>query len=320
MTDALMDASSMNPAYQAAEEDYCPDLAAVNFEAIAQLELPAGLRGLSDSLGNSPLAARPEAFIPYFVVMNTLNYQFWSLDPVAGFVRYGHGGAVGAIAMQNSFHAAWLEALGPDAAELSLEETVERGAAFAAMLASKGVSYIFGDIPNPDSRRDILLEVLDPVKLQSACRYLLATLRKEARLGWQDAQVLAKLFPRAYGDRYLKKAQLTLMFIGGQWDALHPNNLCELDVSAAADYQLPKVLRTLGVLVYGPALAALVDSGALIPEDSPEERALRSATVKACKALAAHFKCSIPVLDFWLWMNRNVDRDALFHRTPSTNY
>lgn len=110
------------------------------------------------------------------------------------------------------------------------------------------------------------------------------------------------------------------MFIAGEWNAQHPELACALDVTAAAVYQLPKVLRTLGILRYSEILAQSVDSETPIAKEGAEERAIRAATIIACDLLATHFGCSIAEVDFWLWLNRNQSHDAKFHLTFTSAY
>lgn len=93
-----------------------------------------------------------------------------------------------------------------------------------------------------------------------------------------------------------------------------------MDVSVAADYQLPKVLRHLGVLTYSPKVAGLVDNELPIVSGSPEERAIRAATVLGAEELAKHLGLSIPQLDSWLWLQRNAAKAAKFHLTETTYY
>jgi hypothetical protein len=316
-----MTPSLRNPVLAVADQDYQPALVRVDEEAIGQLSVPQGLESMGVTLPVGLISEDLAAFVPYFVAMNTLNYQFWELDTNGQLQRYSHGGKVGALAMQDCFYAAWLNAwleVAPAAA--SVEEHVRLTAtSLRTRIAQDGVTGIFGNIPESESRQRLLLEVLDAPKLSGAAEYLVNRIRKTSRLGWEDATLLAQVFPQGYGDRYLKKAQLTLMFIVGQLNGL-TRTQCQLDVTAAADYQLPKVLRVLGVLRYGKALAERVDQQQPILADSSEERAIRAATVKACERLAAQFGCSLPEVDFWLWLNRNQARDAQFHLTGTTAY
>jgi hypothetical protein len=210
-----------------------------------------------------------------------------------------------------------------DAVALELPPFV-RSLAAASMLRDKverkGVAFMFGDIPAAETRKELLLEVLEPSYLGGAAAHIIHRCRERKVLHWFEAQRLADVFPKAYGDRYLKKAQLTLMFIAGQWMATGGDAIQLEDISAAADYQLPKVLRSLGLLQYSEVLATAIDQGQEIVSDSTEERAIRAATIFACDTLTEQFGCTIAQVDFWLWLMRNSAKTAEFHRTFTTDY
>lgn len=307
-----------NPALLAAEEDYNGSLVSVNVEAIEYLERPADLKAMGASLSGI-LADDPEFFVPYFIVMNTMNYQFWDKEPEQELSRYCKDGKIGALAMQESFQKAWESAF-----QRTDGPCLSRSLATAQILLQEilwnGVEFVFGNIPAADTRLEILKEVLATTgTLATLTKEILNSCYNDKKLSWTHARALAACYPKGYGDRYLKKAQLTLMFIAGQWQE-KLNSPIELDVSAAADYQLPKVLRAEGVLVYGPELAQAVDTELLIEEDSPQERAIRAATIKACERLSKRFNCTIAEVDFWIWLMRNSAKTAKFHLTKTTKY
>lgn len=306
-----------HPVLAAAHADYADDLVALDEDAIAQCAPADRLQRMGATLPFDSHAAQALEGIPYFIAMDSINFQFWDVTATGVFLRYRHAGLEGALAMQQAFRQAW-EAQAARLAHLS--GTGHTRAVIEALfhrIAAEGVSGIFGDIPAAAARTGILLEVLgDAGRLIEVSAKLYAALVLRGSLGWAEAELLATRFPLAYGDRYLKKAQLTLMFIAGQWQG--PD--CRLEVTAAADYQLPKILRAMGILRYAPELAARVDSQQLIDADSREERAIRAATVLACEKLAAHLGCAVPEVDFWLWVNRNRARDAKFHLTRTTAY
>lgn len=309
-----------NPVRAVAAADYAPALVAVDLEAIAKLDRPEGLESLGPSLADE-MGREPGLFVPYFIVMDVLNYRFFSHDEQGKFVRYEHNGNVGALAMQSAFLNAWRMELARVPPTFSpLERSCDAAARMRDRIAMAGITSILGPIPGPEEREALLLEVLDPPVLAQLYERISAAANQAGSLGWQEAQWLAEAFPLAYRDDYLKKAQLTMMMIGGQWSAVPGAAPLTLDVSAAADYQLPRVLRRLGLLTYAPALASAIDTGKLIPKGSAEERALRSATIIACDALAAHFDCTVAQVDFWLWLNRNSARDDQFHLTYTTDY
>lgn len=311
-------ASPMNPALTAAYEDFDPGLVEVNDKAISELALPAGLKGIGGSL-EGELGQDPDLFIPYIVAMNPLNFQFFDVQANGDFVRYEHGGKVGALAMQDAFLGAWQFAMQGLEHLTSRERSLAAASRLLHRIEAEGIPSVFGPIPAPQKRLNVLRESLEPERLRAATVALRARLERHSALGWTDAVELGNAFQTGYADRYLKKAQLTMMFLGGQWKQATGNHV-SLDVTAAADYQLPKVLRALGLLIYSPEVAATVDAGGLIARDSAKERAIRAATILACDQLRVRFQCLIEEVDFWLWLNRNADKTALFHRTLTTDY
>jgi len=99
----------------------------------------------------------------------------------------------------------------------------------------------------------------------------------------------ANLFPMMYQGRALAS--------GGK---LRPIIDAE-DITPPADYELPKALRHLGILVYGADLALAVDSGQLIPEDSEWEQEIRAQTVRAMLKLCEVLGKPIAAVDYQVW-------------------
>lgn len=88
-----------------------------------------------------------------------------------------------------------------------------------------------------------------------------------------------------------------------------------------ADNLVPHVLRVDGVLRYSDALAAAIDSEALLPPGD-REREIRACAVVACEAIAADLGVSPRVLDNWLWNRGQQPRYKALprHRTRTTAY
>lgn len=308
-----------NPAYYQAANDYCPALAVVNYEAISQLTPPvsSSLQGHGLAVQDPNLWDNALATTVYILAMNSLNYQFWDLTPDNRMTRYAHEGNTGAVALGAGFAALWAAAA-PQCpiTRGTLELCIQN---LRSDVTALGLPSAFGDIPARASRVRLLKEMCNPARLLNVAEHLVNRMKFEGELSWVDAQYLANLFPLSYEDPYLKKAQLALMLIAGQWHAVHGSEI-HLDVSAAADYQLPKVLRALGLLTYSEELAHDVDAGTPLPVESDKERAIRAATLHACDALAQHFGTGIQAVDFWLWSQRNVAANARFHLTETTWY
>jgi hypothetical protein len=109
------------------------------------------------------------------------------------------------------------------------------------------------------------------------------------------------------------------MFIAAQWRENFDEPV-RLNVPAAADYQLPKVLRAFRIPVYGEALARAAGAGRPVAAASAKERAIRAATVLACDRLAVRFGADIEAVDFWLWQQRNAASSARFQLAVTTHY
>lgn len=306
-----------NPALDAAYEDFDPSLVDIDTAKLTSLALPKGLQGISGTL-DGELGSDPDIFIPYLTVMNTQNWRFWEVRS-GEFVRYEHEGKQGALAMQAAFQTAWMAAMPQEPSMAPLGRSMTAVQALRERVAAGGLADIFGDIPAPKQRVELLLEVLNPDRLAPLAQAFKQSCTRDAALSWRQAAELSQAFPLGYADRYLKKAQLTMMFIAGQWMQATGTRI-SLDLTAAADYQLPKVLASLGLLFYSPELKATIDAGKPVKRNSREELAIRAATVLAVQQLCRHFGCLVEEADFWLWLNRNVDKKALFHRTVTTDY
>lgn len=314
-----------SPVLHAAAADYWPEAVFVNAQAISRLSRPDYLDAPVVGVSVPGLAERPMLFCAYLLAMNSLNYQFW--EPAARFeaqsttsalpvTRYAKGDLVGAMAMENCFSEWWMRHCDLSLADPACLVTTVQG--MRSELERLGVQSIFGDIPAPTSRMDRLQEVLNAGVLQALATGVTARAVNCLTLGWQDAAWIANLLPVSFQDPYLKKAQLALMLIGGQFRQL--GLTVRLDVSAAADYQLPRVLRRMGVLEYCEPLARMVDDGILLVEGERYERALRAATIYAVAGIAEHLGAGIEQVDFWLWSQRNNGAPSNFHLCQTANY
>lgn len=247
----------------------------------------------------------PSSALEFLVVMGSLNFRFWSVSPDGALLRYKRGAQTGARALWGAFEEHW---------EGDSKEFFKR------LKSPKiGFSQIFGNIPEPLDRVDILESIEDSGELSSLCMNLTVEIVKAKAATLEHASSLAEVLPLAFSDPYLKKAQLVLsMFAGFLRNQGHHIDIS--DLVAFADYQVPRVLRALGVLQYSSDLAALVDGGTFIAEDSPEEKAIRSATIVACEHIAQAAGATAADVDNWLWQSQNIAGASSFHLTPTTRY
>jgi len=104
-------------------------------------------------------------------------------------------------------------------------------------------------------------------------------------------QKLVDYFPgfRDFSEElyFLKRAQICV----GDWNAALQLNLKDMDkLTTFADYRVPQLLRHYHVLVYSKALADAVDATQELEAGSPQEVAIRAATVAAVEYLVDELK------------------------------
>jgi hypothetical protein len=289
------------------QADYQPELVAVDQEAIERM--PARSDRFNQSTVGwfaSPAGADPQAAAAYSIVLNSLNFMFWNPTP-DGIARYHWGEEGGANGLKAALDHVWGSQ--PSAAQLR----ARLGAA-----TEQTVIDAFGELPLARRRAQFLREVLAEDRLEQAAAELAAA-AGSGQLSTGDADRLAARFPIAYGqDPYLVRAQLAVMryagFLREQGAAI------DCDLMVAASYQMPRVMRSIKVLRFAPALAAKIDSQSMLMRDSPEERAIRAATVLGCQSLARHLGVSEHAMVNVLWQNRHACGTIPYHLTVTTDY
>lgn len=86
-----------------------------------------------------------------------------------------------------------------------------------------------------------------------------------------------------------------------------------------ADYQVPKILRDLGILKYSDELSKIIDMSVVIPKHSLMEVQIRAATILACQYIKNHTDANISEVDYYLWSQRKNSRSK-HHLTYTTDY
>jgi hypothetical protein len=290
-----------------AEADYQPGLVAVDEQAIARMparaerfgELPVGLSGLAAGQTRESAAA-------YSIVLNSLNFMFWSLTP-DGIERYHWQGEGGANGIKAALDQAW----GAEPSPARLRAQLGSG-------TEQVVTDALGDISVPRRRGQFLREVLGGDRLEHAAAALVEA-AQSGLLTSDDAQLLANRFPIAYGqDPYLVRAQLAVMWYAG---FLREQGVAvDCDITVAAGYQMPRVMRSIKVLRFAPELAAKIDGQSLLLRESAEERAIRAATVLGTQMMALHVGVSEHAMVNVLWQNRHACGAIPYHLTVTTDY
>lgn len=125
-----------------------------------------------------------------------------------------------------------------------------------------------------------------------------------------------------------KRAQILAADLAGALAGTELTITRDLDqLTAFADYKVPQVLRQLGILRYAPDLAERIRRLERIPGNSPEEVAIRAATVQACELLVtaivdAGRHTTASELDWRLWsLGQSLpDNVEPYHRTVTVFY
>jgi len=288
-----------------------PDRVALNDAAFAKIEAGSIKAPESTNLtiapptGELPVESLTQA-IEYSIAMNSINYMFWSLNEDGKFIRYEKDGAVGANAMTKAFSDAWHDSF----SGINLARD-------GIPLDAQHIEEIFGDIPDPEGRARVLNEILVGPKLGAIAQELAQTAIDGGAFDVQAAARLAQAFPGAYGDAVLKKSQLA---VSAMWrNAMDLGVARECELTAFADYQIPNVLRALGLLDYASDLAETIDAQRLIAPESVDERALRAASILAVERLAQEHGVNVADVDYWLWTKRKEPKTP-FHLTETTLY
>lgn len=115
---------------------------------------------------------------------------------------------------------------------------------------------------------------------------------------------------------------------GKQKDVEHLCHFADIDaLTMFADYRVPQILRSMGVLTYSTALAASIDSYEQIPCGDEREVELRAQTIVAVDMLQLELRSrgkNLMVLecDWLLWQQGERLKDEILphHRTLSIYY
>jgi len=127
---------------------------------------------------------------------------------------------------------------------------------------------------------------------------------------------------------FYKRVQLLISDIYQMFNNSGYGNLKNIDqLTACADYKLPKVLRNLGIIEYTKDLAAKVDNKIELPHGSEEEIEIRACTIWANEFIKDKLKKTIQNINsihindhLWLLGQIKSANDKPYHLTRSTAY
>ncbi|MHC1726373.1 MAG: queuosine salvage family protein [Syntrophobacteraceae bacterium] len=127
---------------------------------------------------------------------------------------------------------------------------------------------------------------------------------------------------------FLKRAQIFAYDVFTAFDGRGLGDFHDVEeLTAFADYKLPQVLRELGIISYGPSLAAGIDALENLDPGSEEEVEIRAMTIRSVeeirKALQREGReVTNPRIDSWLWQlgQQESFRKRPYHRCRTIFY
>lgn len=262
-----------------------------------------------ENILGSTIVGSPSAYLSNAeaaIVIGAINHMFWDIEN-GEFIRYEHEGKVGSLAMTQAVEKAWEN---PGSALFKARHE-------GVPLNMDSLREVFGDIPAPEQRVGILNQILLSPELPHLAGVAQRTGMAHDPMGVEMASRLAEAFPLGYADELLKKAQLTVSSLWRQ--ARQCGSLSTTDVTAFADYQIPNVLRAMGLLSYAPDLHEKIERGELIEANSGQERSIRAASVLAVDLISEQQGIEVADVDYWIWLRRG-EATLPFHRTRTTLY
>lgn len=127
---------------------------------------------------------------------------------------------------------------------------------------------------------------------------------------------------------FYKRAQLNSKMVSDALVSVGEQPLANLDkLTAFADYKIPQILRSFGIIEYASDLSQRIDNQDLIEKGSPEEIEIRIATILSVEKMRQELLKRFPWVtsshvDSMLW-NRSQDKTLEvkpYHRTYTTSY
>ncbi len=241
--------------------------------------------------------------IRYILGLHSINFQYWDVSPQNVFSRYSHEGKIGAVAAYEGYQKLYKSIILSNKPIDSLTHELMRN--------------FFGSIPNLHSRILILKESLNKTLFELAYQVIMNDVIKHSLIDTNTAQKLADILPKSYSDPFLKKIQLALFEVYELLKFKYPT--LQVDLTVAADYQIPKVLNFLGVISYNESISNKIGNKTLIVEDSKEEMSIRAAAIIACEEISKFHQLPTGYVDKYLWEQRNNTTNN-FHLTKTNRY
>lgn len=117
-------------------------------------------------------------------------------------------------------------------------------------------------------------------------------------------------------DPFLKRAILFFLQLNRIY-GLYEEDIKQLPIPA--DYQVPKMLVSYGILTYSSKLSNKIELGEHLKENGPEDMAIRAGAIVAARRIGERLGWSPADVDGWFFKRRNESK-APFHCCITSNY
>ncbi len=244
------------------------------------------------------------------LVSDAVNYCYWIFD--SGVRPNGAGSTMMRQLLEQSFDA-----------RLAMNSRLD----LVAQLRKFHKRMMISRFPLMDKRREHLYALARPLMVYGASNVsahqtsntVAHIVVRDIALGIPMDQMLDFLISEVDGygdDPFLKRAFLFFIQLNRVF-GIYEEEVQKLPVPV--DYQVPKMLNHYQILDYSEELAAKIDQGVHLPENGPEEMAIRAATMIACRDLGDITGWSAADVDGWFFTRRN-ETGQNFHLTITSNY
>lgn len=268
-----------------------------------------------------------EKTISYFLVLDSLNFCFWSEARKPRWeIEYHSQKLSGYIGLAASLKKAVQEGSPILETGFLSEITLDK---LKRLLGGKNELQLMQE-------RQAILNELGQVLLENYQGRAVFLVEEASGSALKLASLLAERLNSFrdmtwYKDRkvlFLKRAQIFVADLYGVFRGKNWGRFRDIDeLTAFADYKLPQVLRHLGILTYSPKLAQMVDNQILLFPGSLEEIEIRANTIWAVECIRQELerlgrRMRAFEIDWLLWNMGQEDtyRAKPYHRTVTIFY
>jgi len=240
--------------------------------------------------------------INYELILDSINYNYW----------YGKGtirpNGASSYELSKLLDKAFLQnhAKGYISAEIICNEVIDT---FKEEITRERY-------PNLENRLRHLEQVRDAINRKAVTGSILGPLSRNEEHDAEKTLRELMTIPSYASDMFLKRAFLFIIEMNRRM-GWFKEDICKIPIPA--DYQIPKMLRSKGVLEYSTDLADKVNNHELIFSGSLMECEIRASAMEACRIVAEYAEVNMADVDTYLFANRKSCNDP-FHLTITTDY